>query len=277
MFTVLAGLCSAASYAVSDMLSQRASRIDGVIQVALWVFAVGAAVSMPAALIVDGLPSTPEEWRAVGISVAAGIVYVGAYFSLLSGLKSGNLSLVAALNSLQGLYTSVFAIATGEPVTVLLAVGLSMAIVGGAMASMQELGRTAAGARWGLLSGFCFSLVVILYDQAGALSWVSQAACSRTTSFVIMLAVAAFASGLRAERRVLRLVLVAGLLEIAGLSLLTISVTLGPLAVAGVTASQFGTFAVLLGLVFLHERPRPHQLVGIIVTLAAVSILSLVR
>jgi drug/metabolite transporter (DMT)-like permease len=68
----------------------------------------------------------------------------------------------------------------------------------------------------------------------------------------------------------------AGALELGGLVLLTIALALGPLTVAGVTATQFGTSAVVLGFVLLHERPRRHQWVGIACTIIGVSLLAIV-
>ena len=68
----------------------------------------------------------------------------------------------------------------------------------------------------------------------------------------------------------------AGLLELGGVVMLTITFALGPPTVAGVTTSQFGTFAVILGFVLLHERPKPNQWVGIVCTIAGVSLLAAV-
>jgi len=45
-------------------------------------------------------------------------------------------------------------------------------------------------------------------------------------------------------------------------------------AVAGVTTTQFGTFAVILGFVLLHERSKPNQWIGIVCTIAGVSLLA---
>jgi drug/metabolite transporter (DMT)-like permease len=42
-----------------------------------------------------------------------------------------------------------------------------------------------------------------------------------------------------------------------------------------VTTTQIGTFAVVLGFVVLHERPKPNQWAGIICTIAGVSLLAL--
>ena len=66
----------------------------------------------------------------------------------------------------------------------------------------------------------------------------------------------------------------AGVLELGGVLLLTFAFALGPPTVAGVTTTQFGTFAVILGFVLLHERPKPNQWVGIVCTVAGVTLLA---
>ena len=66
------------------------------------------------------------------------------------------------------------------------------------------------------------------------------------------------------------------MLELSGLSLLTITFALGPATVAGVTTTQFGTFAVILGFVVLGERPKPNQWAGIACTIVGVSLLAAV-
>jgi drug/metabolite transporter (DMT)-like permease len=79
--------------------------------------------------------------------------------------------------------------------------------------------------------------------------------------------------GLLLPPRLLGFAVVAGVFEIVGLVLIAASIVSGPLAVAGVMASQFATFATVLGVVLLGERPRWWQLVGVALTIAGVSIL----
>jgi len=67
-----------------------------------------------------------------------------------------------------------------------------------------------------------------------------------------------------------------GILELSGLVLLTVTFALGPATTASVTTTQFGTFAVVLGFVLLHERPRPNQWVGIVATITGVTLLAVV-
>jgi len=275
MLTILAGLCSSAAFALSDMLSQKVARRAGVVPVVLWIFATGTVLLLPATLAIDGLPHGAAEWRASGLVVLCGVIYVLGYGALLNGLRRGDLSLVTALTALQGAYVAIYAVAGGEPVTAPLVVALALAIGGGVLAAFQQRAKTAAGAGWGLLAGLIFATFFILYDKAGAISWLQQAAFTRTTSFLVWIPVALVARKVRLPRATWALTVGSGSLEVGGLVLIAVAISLGPLAVAGVTSSQFATFAVLLGLVVLKERPRPHQLAGVGMTLAAVTLLSI--
>lgn len=275
MLTVLTGLSSAFSFALSDMFLQRASRMEGVARVMLWVFLIGVAVTLPAAVVIDGVPATPEEWRGFGFSAAAGVVYVGAYGCLLAGLRRGQLSLVAVLSSLQGLFTAVFSVASGERLTLLIGAGLGFTVIGGGFAAMRDRTRSATGAGWAVLSALLFAANLVLYDRADSLSWLSQAAYSRMASAAVFIPFALVITRPLIRREACGFVAAGGVLEIVGLSMVTISVERGPLSVAGVTIAQFATFAVLLGVLFLHERPKPHQLFGMACTVIGVSILAL--
>jgi len=273
VLTVLFGLASSCSYAVSDMMAQRVVRASSALRMVAWVLSIGVLVSLPLMLLVDGLPHGGAEWRAAGWAALAGIIYVGAYFSLLSGFAKGDLSLVAALSSLQGGFTAVAAIVLGEQVTPLLAAGLALTVAGAVLAAVQDRARTTAGAGWALLSAVLFAGVVTIYGQAGDLPWLSVAAVSRLASFSVAVPLALVLGGLAIPRRLRSVAVGSGLLELLGVVALTVSVGIGPLAVAGVTASQFATFALLLGVVVLGERPRPHQLAGVGATIVGVTIL----
>jgi drug/metabolite transporter (DMT)-like permease len=305
MLTVVLGLTSSLSYALSDMVSQHVARRTGVVRVVFWVLATGVVLVVPLLFIVEGASWHGEGWGGVGYAALAGVVYIGAYFCLLAGFKRGDLSLVAALSSSQGAFAAVFAVLGGERLGLLMATGLVLAIAGGVLAAVQGRAKSAAGAGWALASGLLFALVMVAYDHADGLTWLSTAAISRAVSFALFVPVvvivlawerrapapagssaaipaAASSAGLPSPRlpqglllppRLLGLAVVAGVFEIVGLVLVAASIMSGPLAVAGVMASQFATFATVLGVVLLGERPRWWQLVGVALTIAGVSIL----
>lgn len=272
MITVICGLLTSLSYATSDMFSQRVTRETRPLTQIVWVMATGGLIIVPIALAVDGLPGG-GEWRGAGLSVLAGLLYFLALACLFRGLQIGDLGLVSALTSLQGAYVAVVVIVLGEPITPILGVALALCAVGALLTSFEGRARSTRGASWALLSGVLFAGVMLCYAY-GDIHWLTQTAISRSVSLLIALPVALLSGGMAVPRPLRPWAVGAGALELSGLTLLTITFSLGPAAVAGVTTTQVGMFAVVLGVVLLHERPRPNQWVGIVATIVGVSLLA---
>ena len=254
------------------MFSQRVTRETRPLTQMVWVLVTGVIVILPIGLLVDGLPGA-GEWRGVGLAALAGALYFGALFCLLHGLQIGDLGLVSALTSLQGAYVAVVVILLGVSVTPLLAVALVLSAGGAVLTSFEGRAKSTRGAPWALAAGALFAGVMLCYAY-GDIGWLSQSAISRTVSLAITLPVALLSGGLAVPKPMRVRAVGAGLLELGGVMLLTIAFALGPPTVAGVTTTQFGTFAVILGFVLLHERPKPNQWAGIVCTIVGVSLLA---
>ena len=274
MLTLLTGLLASLSYAGSDMFSQRVTRETRPLTQMVWVLVTGVVVVLPIALMVDGLPGA-GEWRGAGLAALSGALYFCALFCLLHGLRVGDLGLVSALSSLQGAYVAVVVIVLGAPVMPLGAVALVLCVVGAVLVSFEGRAKSTRGALWGLAAGVFFAGIMLCYAY-GDIGWLSQSAISRTVSLVITLPVAALTGSLAVPKAMRVRAVAGGLLELGGVMLLTIAFALGPPTVAGVSTTQFGTFAVILGFVVLGERPKPNQWVGIVCTIAGVSLLAAV-
>lgn len=274
MLTVLTGLLTSLSYATSDMFSQRVTRETRPLTQMVWVLVTGVIIVLPVALLLRGLPDA-GEWQGAGLSALAGVIYVGALFCLLHGLQVGDLGLVSALTALQGAYVSVAVIVLGEPVTPPIVVALILCAAGAVLASFEGRGGSTKGAPWALIAGALFAAIMLCYNYAD-IDWLSQSAISRTVSLVIALPLALLTGSIAVPQRFRVRAVGAGVLELCGVMLLTITFALGPATVAGVTTTQFGTFAVILGYVVLHERPKPNQWAGIVCTIAGVTLLAAV-
>ena len=74
MLTVILGLTSSLSYALSDMVSQHVSRGIGVVRVVFWVLATGVVLVVPVLFIVEGAGWHGEGWRGVGFAALAGVL-----------------------------------------------------------------------------------------------------------------------------------------------------------------------------------------------------------
>jgi len=272
VLTILTGLLTSLSYAVSDMLSQNVARATRPLTQMVWVLVTGVALVLPVALLVRGLPDE-GEWGGAGLAALAGAIYFLALFCLFQGLRAGDLGLISALTSLQGGYVAVVVIGLGEPVTPLLGGALLLCAVGAVLTSVEGHARTTRGAPWAFAAGILFAAVMLCYNYSD-IDWLSQAAISRSVSLVVTLPVALLTGAVGLPARLRPQAVGAGLLELSGVLLLTITFALGPAAVAGVTTTQFGTFAVLLGVVLLHERPKPNQWAGIAAAAVGVSTLA---
>jgi drug/metabolite transporter (DMT)-like permease len=154
---------------------------------------------------------------------------------------------------------------------------------------VQGRAKSAAGAGWAMSTSILWAMALVCLSRAGELSWLSQTAVCRAVSLVLFIpvSVVALSRARPADRqgptlpktgafRNAVISICVGLLSVVGLSAMTMAVRRGPLAVAGVAVAQYSTVAVILGLGFLKERPRRHQIVGVVCTLVAVTMLSTV-
>jgi|SRR5665647_730960 len=272
MLTILSGLLTSLSFATSDMFSQRVTRETRPLEQMVWVFATGVIIIVPVALALEGLPDA-GEWRGAGLAALAGAIYFVHLFCLLHGLRVGDLGLICALTALQGAYLAVVVVILGEPVTPLVGVALGLCAVGAVLASYEGKARSTRGALWAIVAGIMGAAGFLCYAYGDG-SWLSQTAISRTVSLAITLPVALLTGSVMVPKRLRVRAVGAGVLELGGLLFLTLTFSLGLPAVGGVTTTQFGTIAVILGFTLLHERPSRRQWVGIVCTIVGVSLLA---
>jgi drug/metabolite transporter (DMT)-like permease len=296
VLTVLFGLSASLSYSLHDFIMVRVSKLVRPLTGMFWVFCSSLAIMLPIALIVDGLPHGSAQWHSIGYAAVGGVFYVAALLALLRGFAVGALSLVTPLAALEGAFASVYSLLTGEPIGLITGVALGLAVVGAVAASVGPRGaarasdgdvalpaadgrppqrrrfRSAAGAGWGLLSGMLFAVTLVLYGHTGALGPVTAAAAGRLASLPLVLPLVLLAGAARLPGRLRPRTLLAGAFEAGGYVAAAAALARGPVSVASVTVAQFATFAVVLGMVVLHERPARHQLIGIASTVVAVTL-----
>lgn len=276
MITVALGLSAAVVFSLGDLASARVVRRAPVLSVLFWILVVGVVVALPPALAIHGLPSGTAQWRAAGLAALSGALYVVGYGCLLKGLERGSLSIVAPLTALEGAFAALISFALGEHVGPATAAALAAAVAGSVLAASERGRRTAAGAWWALLAAAVFGVTFLLYSRTGAIAPVSAVAASRLVALAIVLPLLLLSGGGLLPRPGLRrLAPLPGLGEVFGLILSATALTTGSVAVASVMIAQFATFAVILGLVVIGERPAPHQLAGVALTIAAVTALAL--
>ena len=284
MLTAVLSLASALGYTIHDVLMMRVVRSTPVFTALFWVQSVALVLFVPAWLLFIGLPEGGEEWRAAGLAALSGPIEVLALAALLKALAVGKLSIVGPLAALGGGFGAVFAIALGEPVSGLAIVGLPLAVAGTVLASIEpgevdESGRrggasAAAGAGWALLCAVIFGIEPVLLGEAAALSPLAVVSIGRLASLALLVPILPVAYGFRMRREHVRPVGLAGALDGGAFIALAAATAIGPVATVSVLVAQVGTLSALVGMWALKERPAKVQIVGIVLAVAAVTLLA---
>lgn len=282
MLTVVLGLGTAFNYALQDFLLMPVARATAAVAGVLWIRVVALAGIIVIAAFFGDLPSGGDQWRAAGLAALGGTLEVAAFTAWLTALSRGKLSVLSPLGSLSSAFTVVFVLLIGQPVAPAVWIGLPLALVGSALTSLEpdaEGGRprsAAAGTGWAVAAAAAFGLVTICFGEASALPPVSVALFAGLATVVVLLPIAILLGAWRVARPFRRRLAVCGLLDTAALLTFATATALGPLSVVGIVVAQTGTMAVVLGMVLLRERPARTQMIGIALTLVAVTILAAV-
>lgn len=272
---VLLGLVTAVAWAIANVFTQRAARIEpSPVQIMFWVLAICTVAVLPVALIVDG-GAGPWTPRAVAWPIAAGTCANVGFFLLLRALRSGNLSVVAPIIALEGGIATVMSIGLGERPTPLTGVLLVVAVVGTVLVSLEPGRRTAAGALPAIGASAVYAVALVGLGMS-ELPELTTVAVTRLTSVLLVLPLFLIAVRRLPTRSSAGPIAACGLLDGVGFVAFAFAAAVGPLSVASVTATQWGTVAALIGIIALRERLHPNQYIGIVVTLLAVTGLGLV-
>lgn len=282
MVAILGGIGAALSWAIATLMSSRSSRMIGPQSVLGWVMAVGLAVAIVPAFLATPIALGPVEavWLIVtGLSHNLGLLLAYA------ALSRGRVSIVAPIVATEGALAAVISIALGEPLG-LSSTFLLMAIAVGVVLAASE--RAADGPTVGIdprenrravilavAAAVTFSVGLVLSGKLGAAgvppAWVMVV--SRSIGVLLIALPLLLARRLRLTRRALPLVAAAGVLEVLGGAIYVIAAS-DAIAVAAVLSSQFAAIAAFGGFVLFRERIQRHQLVGIVLIAAGVTLLA---
>ena len=293
-FGLIAGLGAALAWGTMDVGSALAGRRLG----SLIVTASGQATSavlLVVALVVSGtsLPSDP------GVAVLAavlGIAGAGAYLAYFTGLRIGPIAVVSGMVAAYGGLTVVLAvIVRGESLTLLQALGAALATAGVVMTGVAFEGGwrktrfAGPGVAFAVVALVLFSIMTIglatAIDRAG---WLEVIALSRIVNAALTLGVLWLAVARRharfrpvmdaplpANRRAWLVVLLGGVLDVAGLVALAIGLERAPTWLVGLASSFGPAVTIVVAVAFLGERLRPVQwlgLVGVALGLIAIAV-----
>jgi len=211
-------------------------------------------------------------WSLIAGSVC-GVALVFFYLSL----ASGNMGLVAPVAAVLGaaIPTIVTAYAEGFP-GYRHTFGFVLAGIGVWLISRSEAGvGRPEGLGMAVLAGIGFAVFYLCIHRAGNASALWVAASSRAASFLVTAAIVLFGRYLRAvPAPVLRIAVVAGILDITGSVVFIHAAQIGRLDTAVVLSSLYPAVTVVLARIFLREHFSRARTIGMLAALAAVPMIA---
>ena len=278
MLAVALSLGSSLVYGASDFLGGLKSRSLPLLSVLLISQATALAV---VALSAVALAHGPPSGEHIAYGVIAGVAEALAVAALYRGLAVGTMSIVAPVAACAPAFPVAAAAILGELPGPVQSVGIALALAGIALVSFESPGRAPArpagpSIAFGLAAALGFGVFLTAMDAAseGGVHWALLIA--RVTTVTVFGAVfLARRRPLAIEPSQLPVIALIGLLVLAADATYAIASTEGLLSVVAVLSSLYPVVTIGLARVYLHERLRPLQQVGVAVTLLGALAISL--
>ena len=283
---LLTGLGAALAWGTLDIFSALSSRRIGSLKVTSGIQLVGAAVVLALA-VVTGTPFPTDPAVLIGGSLV-GLAGAGAYLMYFTGLRIGPIAVVSGMVAAYGGLTVVLAvIVRGESLNAIQAGGAAIATLGVILTGVAFDG-TLRGTKFAS-PGVGFAVVALVLFAAMSIgsdividrsSWIEVLIVARTANAVVSIAILAIAltvlrgpampliigeSGAAGafDRRVVALVGMAGILDVAGLIVFTYGLEFAETWLVGLASSFGPAITIIVAVVFMGERLKPIQGVGL--------------
>jgi drug/metabolite transporter (DMT)-like permease len=276
--TVLLALAAALAWGITSYASAPAARDAGVRCALAWSALIAPAVLWPVALLLTGVPDpagADVAWAGV-----FGLGLVGALGFGFLAMTLGRVSIVATVISTDGAMAATVSIARGETVGGLVLAGLTIIVVGVLLAvsgsghSQDGPRRDGLAALAALGSAGCFATTFLSAGEVDSLQPVWLVGIGRIVPLVLVtLPVLAATRLARPPRGAWPWIAVNAVGDVLGFTAYA-SAARHDLAVAAVVASEYAVVTVVLGVVLLGERLRPHQWAGVAVALAGIAVVA---
>jgi drug/metabolite transporter (DMT)-like permease len=273
--TLILSLCAAIAYGVSDFVGGVAARRANVWSVASTSQTTAALLIVALAFTNLGMPTRGDlVWGALaGIGSGTGTVFI------YRGLARGRMAVVAPLSAITAAALPVLAgVAGGERPRALAMIGVLIALpaIWLVSASGEHVERaTRADLRDGLLAGLGFGILFAALGQVPERAGLTPLAVSQVVS-AVTIAVGAIAQTSRWIQldRGSSLGTVAGLLAFVGTLCFQLATQRGLLSIAGVVASLYPAFTVLLAALVLRETIHRRQAAGLALAAASIALIA---
>jgi drug/metabolite transporter (DMT)-like permease len=259
----------------SDFFAARSARTTPSVTVTRTAVATSVTLSPLLLLLVQW------EWigRDVAIGALSGLFMIGGLMLLYEGYAVARMGIVAPLASvLLAAVPVVWDLVNGVRPGALAGAGMVLGLVALVLTSYTPggSGSVTLGAVLGVTSGVVFGVAFTLMGEVSKASGLLPVVFQRLAGFALLASIGAirrdpfFAAG---QGR--RYAIGAGLLGLFAIGSLQLAFQRGDTGPVSVASSQFATVAVILSVVFNHERMRWWQAVGVGATAVAVALIAL--
>ena len=302
---LLYGLGAALAWGLTDVTAALGGRRYGSLRVVLVTQTLGvtALLAVQVAALLGGAAAPVLDVRSVVVAGLCGLVACIAYVAFFTALRIGPITVVSPTVSAYGGLTVVLAVVLrGESMTTLQAVGAVVATVGVMLVGLtfddglRSVRVVGPGVLFGIVALVGFAgLTVTMADPIRSIGWLPALIVSRGTNAVlgaVLLAIALARPWGWAEpflagrtrglaRRSLRspamAVVLAGLLDVAGLVSYGIGLETSAVWLVGLASSFGPVAAVIVAVLFMGERPRPIQWLGMAAIVAGIVLIGVDR
>lgn len=270
----LLAVLSSLMWGTADFLGGSVSRRMPALAVYGLSQAVGFVALVTVATATGAWGAPPGYWPWAIASSLLGLVGMLAFYSALS---IGPMGIVSPLVALSVIVPVAFGLLVGEVPTALQILGILAAVIGILLASGPELSG-AESARPLILAGIAaiaFGGMYVTMAKGSEVDALMTMTGMRVTTVVVFAGILLVARTLGGPTRrdILPLVVI-GLFDAGANVAFGVATTMGLLSTTSVLGSLYPVVTAILAAVFLHERLRAVQYVGVAVAMTGVVLIS---
>ncbi len=292
--TIILGLAAAIFWGSADFLARYSTRIIGTYRTLFFMQFFGLiGLSMYLALAGDfGRLAQEVYWQAWAWALLAALLNVVSSLALYRAFEVGILTIVSPIAASSAALSVVFALMSGETISMLHGIGIIAALFGVALAAtafsstrkasdakMIEVapprkGILPRGVAWALAASLGYGIIfwILGFRVTPVLGGIAPVWLIRLMTLSTL---ALFAVPLKQNIRVPRgsvwwFIAGAGILDTAAYVSFTIGLTGGQVAIIGVIASLFSAVTVLLAWIFIREKLQWSQWLGVGIIFVAI-------
>jgi drug/metabolite transporter (DMT)-like permease len=279
---IVAGVFAALSFAVSVLVSARASRLVGAPVTTAGVMLVGLAIVLPIAILAMPLPAVAPG--TLVLPALAGATNVAGLLLAYTAYTIGAVGIVSTIASTEGAIAAVISVLAGQqlapgsgPLLALIAVGVVLAATGGGQEVEEgvRIGRARSLRAAGLaaLSATLFGTGLFLIGSVSddlPIAWILLP--GRALGVLVVGVPLVLARRARVTRRALPFVVTCGIVEVTGTTAFALGAQVD-IAVTSVLASMFAPIAAIAAFVLFGERLARRQVAGIALVVAGIALL----